>query len=177
MVPTIITVSTRRDGTGNIIEFQGILRDITRERKSRKKLKASEAKYRELVQSANSIILKLDTAGRVTFINDFAQHFFGYSETEILNQSAIGTIVPAMDSDGLDQAAMVKGLVLDPEKTTINENENMRRNGERIWVSWTNKPILSDQGEITGILCIGQDITERKGPSRPCTATMIFCSS
>ena len=162
LVPTIITVSTRRDDTGNIIEFQGILRDITRERKSRKKLKASEAKYRELVQSANSIILKLDTAGRVTFINDFAQHFFGYSETEILNQSAIGTIVPAMDSDGLDLAAMVKDLVLDPEKTTINENENMRRNGERIWVSWTNKPILSDQGEITGILCIGQDISERK---------------
>ena len=49
-------------------------------------LQQSEAKYRELVESANSIILKLDTAGRVTFINEFARHFFGYSEAEILGQ-------------------------------------------------------------------------------------------
>jgi len=43
-----------------------------------------------------------------------------------------------------------------------NENENMKRSGERVWISWTNKPILDANGDVTEILCIGNDITESK---------------
>ena len=57
-------------------------------------MRDSERKYRELVQSVNSIILRMDTAGNIIFFNKYAQTFFGYSEAEILGKSAIGTIVP-----------------------------------------------------------------------------------
>jgi hypothetical protein len=33
----------------------------------------SEDYYRRLVQDANSIILRMDTGGRITFINSFAE--------------------------------------------------------------------------------------------------------
>jgi PAS domain-containing protein len=43
-----------------------------------KALLESEKKYRELVQNANSIIIRLDIRGNLTFFNEFAQRFFGF---------------------------------------------------------------------------------------------------
>ena len=49
-------------------------------RQAEKALEENEANYRELVESGNSIILRLDPRGNITFINQFAQQFFGYSK-------------------------------------------------------------------------------------------------
>jgi PAS domain S-box-containing protein len=123
-------------------------------------LRRSEAKYRELVENANSIILRLDPEGRITFFNEFAQLFFGYPLEEILGQHALGSIVPEIESTGLDLRAKISDLVRHPERYAFTDNENMRRNGDRVWVSWTNKAIRDTSGMIKEILCVGNDITE-----------------
>ena len=45
-----------------------------------RRIKESEEKYRQLVESANSSILRMKPSGVITFINGFAQNFFGYRE-------------------------------------------------------------------------------------------------
>jgi two-component system cell cycle sensor histidine kinase/response regulator CckA len=125
-------------------------------------LRASEAKYRELVQNASSIIMRMDTQGHITFFNEFAQSFFGYTKDEILGQNVVDTIVPERETSGRDLVAMIQDIMQHPEQYTTNENENVRRNGERVWIAWTNKAIFDDEGRVTGILSIGNDITERK---------------
>ena len=125
-------------------------------------LRASEIKYRELVESANSIILRLNQEGHVTFFNEYAQKFFGYTQEEILNQPALGTIVPLTDFSGRDLRRMIMDICAHPELYASNQNENIRRNGERVWIVWTNKPIYDAQGQLSEILCIGNDITEQK---------------
>lgn len=62
--------------------------------RTEKKLKENEEKYRQLVESANSVILRMKPSGVITFINGFAQRFFGYDEEEILGKNALGMIVP-----------------------------------------------------------------------------------
>lgn len=119
-----------------------------------------EAQYRDLVESANSVILRWLPDGRITFFNRFAQNFFGYSEAEIINRNIMGTIVPAQDSIGHDLTSMAAEIVAHPEAYVRNENENVRKNGERVWVAWTNKPILHADGTIAEILSIGVDITQ-----------------
>ena len=128
-----------------------------------KTLQESEKKYRELVQNTNNIIFtRIDITGRITFFNEFAQKFFGYTEDEILGKNVVGTIVPEIDTSFRDLRAMIKDIIKNPERYTVNENENIRRNGERVWILWTNKGVFDKDGHISEILCIGSDITERK---------------
>ncbi|MBW2427382.1 MAG: cache domain-containing protein, partial [Deltaproteobacteria bacterium] len=124
-------------------------------------LRKSERNYRELVQSANSIIMRMDTEGTVTFFNNYAQNFFGYSEADILGKNVIGTIVPPIDLAGLDLRQMIKDIGVHPERYVSNENENIRRDGERVRVAWMNKAITDDKSRVKEILCVGIDVTEK----------------
>jgi len=122
----------------------------------------SEEKYRELVENANSVILRMDSEGNVTFFNEFAQHFFGFSEDEILGCNTVGTIVPEMETSGRDLKALIRDITKKTDRYAYSENENMCKDGKRVWVAWTNKAIFDNDGRVSEILCVGTDITERK---------------
>lgn len=151
-----------RDSKGAWNAVLGIAFDISRHKHVEEALRKSEEKYRELVENANSIILRMDKAGNVTFFNEFAQRFFGYSEKEILGKNVVGTIVPEVESTGRELRALIEDIGIHPDRHITGMNENMCRSGERVWVAWTNKAIWDDQGRVNEILCIGNDITERR---------------
>ena len=149
--------------TANLIKANEALRsEFIEHQQDALALRFSEAQSRVLAEEANSIILRLNLKGQVTFFNKFAQNHFGYSEDEIDEHSVIGTIVPETDTAGRNLAVMIADLINHPERYTTNENENMKRNGQRIWVSWTNKAILDDYGQVIEILCIGNEKTVLK---------------
>jgi PAS domain S-box-containing protein len=127
-----------------------------------KELRASEKKYRELVEDSNSIILRMDVNGNVTFLNEFAQGFFGFKAEEILGRNVIGTIVPPTDTSGHDLNAMIKDIMVNPGRYVNNENENMLRSGQRVWIAWTNRAILDEHNHIKEVLCVGNDISKLK---------------
>ncbi|MFA4901785.1 MAG: PAS domain S-box protein [Desulfobaccales bacterium] len=156
-----ITITLMRDPQGLVKGLTGMARDITLRKRAEDALRESEVKYRELVESANCIILRLDTQGNIRFFNKFAQTFFGFTDEEIIGRNVVGTIVPEVDSSGYDLAAKVRDILKHPEDYYSNENENMRRNGERVWVAWTNKAIYGRDGELNEVLCIGIDRTEQ----------------
>ena len=125
-------------------------------------LKLSEKNYRELVDKAHTIILKMDRDGRITFFNEYAQSFFGFSEQELLGKSVVGTIVPKTESSGRDLKGMIAQLMATPSDFANSLNENIRKNGERVWISWCNHKLVDDEGKYQGVLSVGQDMTERK---------------
>ena len=149
--------------TSELTEANALLKsEITQREKVEQALRDNELKYRHLVQSATTMILEMDTEGRVTFFNQYAEHFFGFKESEILGKSVIGTIVPARDSAGKDLEAMISDIVANPERHRHNENENIRKDGQTVWVVWSNQPLYDEQGRLRKILCVGIDMTEQK---------------
>jgi PAS domain S-box-containing protein len=139
------------------------LKDITTELEhTQEMLHVSEDKYRQLVENVDCIILRLGKDGKITFFNEFAQKFFGYTERQILGKNIIGTIIPEKDSSGRNLAELIRDIKRQPELYTTYENENICKDGRRVWVTWANKAIHDEQRNITEILCVGHDTTERK---------------
>lgn len=151
------------DKNGHITGAIESMRDITEQKQVDRTLKESEVKYRELVENANSIILKLDKGGNVTFFNEYAQRFFGFSHSEIIGKPVVGTVVPRQESgSNRDLSHMIENIIQYPEEYINNENENITKNGRRVWIHWWNKPIFNKEGAFEGVLCVGTDITARK---------------
>jgi len=135
--------------------------DVSDIKQAEQALRASEKKYRDLVESANSVIIRWKPDGELTYFNRYGLSFFGYREEEILGRNVM-VLVPGYDSSGHDLSDLAKSVVEHPEQYINNENENILSDGRRAWMSWTNRAILDEAGNIREILAIGNDITERK---------------
>jgi PAS domain S-box-containing protein len=144
---------------GNLL---GMIRDITERQEAENRLAVSEREYRELVELANSIILRWTSRGVVIFLNDFGQRFFGYSAREIVGRHVVGTIVPPTETSGRDLENLMERICADPAAFERNINENICRDGRRVFVNWTNRIVNDAQGKVREILSIGTDVTEQK---------------
>ncbi len=122
-------------------------------------LQQSECKYRELVQDANSAIIRWKRDGTLTFFNEYAQKFFGYSAEEVIGKR-VNILIPEEQSSGEDLTGLVQDIVNHPKRYANNINENVLRDGSRVWMTWANKPVFDQDGQVLEILAIGSDITE-----------------
>jgi PAS domain S-box-containing protein len=154
-----------REG-GRTTTLEGLVLDVTERRRADLALRESEERYRQLVESANSIIIMLDTSGRITSFNEFAVRFYGFERDEVIGMKASETIVPRVDSLGKDMSSMVDDIVRDPARFANNINENVKKDGTRVWVHWTNKVVRGATGEPVSLLAVGTDMTELTGAQR-----------
>ena len=132
------------------------------------KLRRSERDYRELVQNANSIILRWTRDGRITFFNQFALDFFGFSDADVIGRSLLETIIPkSQNLEQIDLERMVEEFTQFPV-TQQGENEfrNVKRDGTEVWISWTNRVIKDDLDNVVEILSTGHDISGKKSAEK-----------
>ncbi|WP_310600725.1 PAS domain S-box protein [Desulfobulbus sp.] len=146
---------------GKVIQVQGTIQDITNRKLAEMALAKSEQSYREVVENANSAILRWSSDGIITFANAFAQQLFGWDRTDLSGRH-IGVLVPERESTGADLSGLVADIAAYPERHRSNINENIRRDGSRLWMAWTNRAVRNAQGQVAEILALGNDITEHK---------------
>jgi len=139
------------------------LAEEIRERlKSSIALEESERKYRELVENANSIILRADERGRITFFSEFAGSFFGVTEAEVLGRDLIGTIIRVPANSRKSPAVLTQEFLRPAKHMMFKETEVIRKNGETAWVAWTIKDSQDESKGLREFLIIGMDITVLK---------------
>lgn len=137
-------------------------KELAERKRMEEALATSEAKYRDLVQSVNSVILKIDTSGTIQFLNEYAERLLGFSSEELVGKPVVGTIVPEHDSQGNNLHELIADVFVHPEHHLHNENENTTKDGRRLWFSWANRPIYDTAGKLQAVLCVGSDISARK---------------
>jgi PAS domain S-box-containing protein len=125
-------------------------------------LQASEKKYRDLVENAHSIILRIDPAGRIVFFNKFAQKLFGYSESQVYGKSISEVLYPAISGSQYWIDTLAEAILPDSDIPRVEETAYALENGQTIWIAWTYRAIFSADGKLIEILCIGNDITQLK---------------
>ncbi len=128
--------------------------------KELKELKAGD-KSQILLDLAGVIFVTLDTNGIVTLVNKKACEIFGYEEKEMLGKNWFENFVPERIKN---EILPVSKKILSGEIETAEYYENpiLTKKGDEILIYWHNTPIKDKNGNITGHLSSGEDITERK---------------
>ncbi len=125
-------------------------------------LQKSEAHYRELVESANSIILRWDRTGNLIFINQFGLDLFGCSDKKITGQNILTVLPPLKNVSKKEFERIKERIVKSPKNFTLEESSHFDDTGKKIYIQWGNKASLNRDGSLQEILSVGTDISQRK---------------
>ena len=120
-------------------------------------LRASEVRYRSLVESQRDMIVAVDTEGRFTFVNDAYCRYFGLPREQLIGRH----FQPIVHPDDIDETLRaMEALKVPPYKARM-EQRAKTPTGYR-WVEWEDSAIADDNGDIVEILGVGRDTHERR---------------
>jgi PAS domain S-box-containing protein len=120
-------------------------------------MRASEEKYRDLVEKVSDVIYTLDAGGTITYVSPAIESCLGYSPSEVVGRPVCDLIAPEdaqRQSNNLQR--LVSGESLDP-----NEYRVVTKSGEVRWITTSSQPILKGD-QVTGVRGVLSDITDRK---------------
>jgi PAS domain S-box-containing protein len=137
-----------------------LLNEIREREKSSKALEQSERRCRELIENANSIILRTDTNGLITFFSKFAESFFGINEANVLGKNIMGTIILAPPHNIKAPIQLSRDFLKPARHMMFKETQVERNDGTKAWVAWTVKEMIDTQTNVREFLLLGTDITE-----------------
>ena len=128
----------------------------TERAKAQEDLRASEAKYRDLVENINAVIYTADAAGAITYISPVVSNLLGRCPEEMVGHALEEFIAdpdPSLGSQALKAA--LRGV------SSAGEYHVPTQSGSRVWVRISSRPMLAD-GAVTGVRGIITDISEKK---------------
>ena len=155
-----VVIDAIRDETGDLIGFAKVTRDITERRESEAALRASEERFRLLVQGVTDYsIYMLSPAGEITNWNAGAERIKGYTHDEVVGTHFSRFYTEEDRIAGLPEKALETAR---QQGRFENEGWRIRKNGERFWSHVVIDAIRDSDKELIGFAKITRDITERR---------------
>jgi PAS domain S-box-containing protein len=121
-----------------------------------KRQRKAEDKFRTMIEYSNDMIWTLDRAGNFTFLDKQAQKITGLNANDWLGKS----FVPLLLEEDLPLIEDIFQRGLEGESSTY-ELKFKKEDDNLLTISVTTAPIFKE-GEITGLVSFGRDITEEK---------------
>lgn len=127
-------------------------------REAEQALRISEELYRRLVENARDGIFTLSAEGQVSSVNQACETMTGWTREQCLGKTFIEFIHP----DNLQQARDWLQSTLEGKNPPPVELQIRSKRGNGYIMLEVTSTALQDAGQITGILCIARDVTERR---------------
>jgi PAS domain S-box-containing protein len=132
--------------------------DITERSRIADELREREMQYRLLAETAQDVILTHDLTGRITYINPPGLEYLGYEREAMIGRPVTEFLHP----DSLDAVKeRYEQRSQGDDQTYRYEVEIINKQGETVPMEISSSPIVRE-GEITGILLVARDVTERE---------------
>lgn len=132
--------------------------DISATVKAEQALRASEARYRLILESSTDYaIIATDTEGKVTAWNSGARNIFGWDDAEIIGRSIESLFTPEDRKDGVPKAEMARA---DANGRASDERWRLHKDGTPFWGSGMTTPMKD--GPLSGYLKILHDMTKQR---------------
>jgi len=161
-------VSARDSTTLLFIEDRREAEQLTAE------VKETERACREKLWLVETLVLKMNPDGVITFANTATLRCFGYTEHGLSGHHIRVLLPPGVDPGLSSPVAAFLDVANESDPTSIHIMEHLRSDGAKIYVAWTTRAFYSPTGELTGLLCIGTDMTEQTAEGEGRISTRVW---
>lgn len=165
LILAIFLLTTLATAT-NTLSYQKIGRLVSELREERRDLieteealRKSERRLSHHIQNTPLGCISWDRNFICTEWNKAAEKIFGFSADGAIGHSALDLIVPVGVHDEVD---IIFKSLLEQEGGVRSTNENVDKDGRVIICDWHNTPIVDENGNVTGVTSLVQDLTERE---------------
>ena len=150
------------DGDGAPVYWQGLIQDLTDRKRAEDSFRASEARYRMLVEEVPAVVYEMDPDDerRTLFVSPQVEALFGYSREEWLDQPDIWTELLHPDDREIELAA--HDLHNETGDPWIQEYRLIASDGRVVWVRDQARLVRDESGNASTWQGVMLDITSQK---------------
>jgi len=138
---------------GEITAFTLVAHDITKLKKAEEKLRLQA----NLLQAVGQAVIATDVQGNIIYWNQMAETMYGWQSHEVIGKQIL-EVTPTDQS--LEEAAAIMEQMLQG-KEWAGEFYVKDKQGREFPVMITNSPVFDAQGEVTAIIGVSTDISDR----------------
>jgi PAS domain S-box-containing protein len=145
--------SSRSDGE----RIYAVARDVTQRKLADDALRASEQRYRNIVETTSEGVWMIDADHRTTYVNRRMAEMLGYTVADMIGRPVSDFVAPA------DRHDVRQGL--ERRRSGVSEQRELcylRKDGSEMWGLMSGSPLSDGNGGYGGALAMISDITERK---------------
>lgn len=159
LMPFEVSVVGQVDDAGRLTAIRGVARDISERERLERQLRASEERYRFLLENAPDIIFSADAETRFTFISDTVEKLTGVAPDELVGRTIADLVTPETLPIALDRWAAV---AKDPTLPQVLRLALRRRDGGAVPVEIHSAAQIDPDGNFAGVHGSARDISERE---------------
>jgi len=133
--------------------------DIIRSYQLDKELDIKDRRWSSLIEKINLLVVELDTEGKIKYVNSYFNVFTGYSLQELVGKNWFHLM---LDDETTIEAKAAFSKILEGKEIPSYQNFIYTKTGEKKIIQWSNLHLKNHEGQITGSLSIGTDVTDRE---------------
>ncbi len=143
------------DDEGRPVRMAGTHMDITERKEMESKLRRERNFAESLIETAQAIVLVLDTEGRIVRFNPYMEAISGYRLEEVQGQDWFSTFLPESERDYIRELFL---QAIGDIQTRGNITAILTKDGRMCEIMWYDKVLRDAEGHVSGLLAIGYDI-------------------
>jgi len=140
-------------GGGDPPRLAAFVHDIS----ERKEAEARSRRCETIVASSGEAILSSSLEGTIKSWNPAAERLYGYSAKEMIGAS----VALLRTAEGVDDVIRVRRMLGEGKSVSLETRER-RKDGSLVDIAVALSPLFDDAGDVTGVVSIVRDVTERK---------------
>lgn len=148
-----------RDEENNIIYYEGVLIDITRQKRYEQEVQRSEAFFRAIFEHSADSVIVVDTTSHIIMANRAHQQLVGYSADELKTMTVVNYVHP---DDVAREEALFQNSLKNKEDSYHLKLRYICKDGTLRWIDASVGLVWDKDGQYQYAVGISRDITDAR---------------
>lgn len=154
-----VSITPIKNESGICTHIVVIEDDVTEQKEAQIQIAKSEARFRDVVESAGEYVWEVNADFRFTYVSQKVEDVLGFLPEELLGHNPLDYIERSEVREVQNRLAesVLDGL---PVKNLLLNSHG--KYGQRVWQRFNAIPVFDDAGELAGFRGTSLDVTEQK---------------